>query len=152
DSGFSESDINAANRYLDAFFDVAKGSISWDRYQLALSAAKTQAWFAGFTKLSSTAAWESAEQAHSRWEDERRQVPAADFSQVRVPTLGIFFGLDESTTPESPEIFRAAMLAAHNPDFKVIELPGLDHGGMEVSKRTHSIQDVDKSSPELYSI
>jgi pimeloyl-ACP methyl ester carboxylesterase len=151
DAGFSDSDIAAANRYLAAFFDVAEGSVPWERYQEALAAAKGQAWFPRFAKVSNTSAWDSAEQAHARWSDERRNEPASDFSRVHIPTLAIYFGLDESTTPESASVFRSAMERAHNPDFKVVEFPGLDHGGWEVPRRTHRIQEIDKTNPALYS-
>src|SRR5262249_32466989 len=149
DAGFSNSDIEAANKYVTAFFDVAAGSISWESYQAALATAKKQAWFSKFTKLSSTPIWDSAAQAHSRWQDEQRSAPASDLSRVHVPSLGIFFGLDDSTTPESPSIFRAAMEKSQNPDFRVVEFPGLNHGGWEVQRRTHSIQDIDKTNPAL---
>ncbi len=93
-----------------------------------------------------TAEWESVEEARDFAREEAAFVPADDFRQVTVPTLGLFFEHDHSTTPETPAIFLAALRAGSNGDVTVRVFPGGDHGGwvvdgyrMDRSRITHRL-------------
>lgn len=137
--GVEDDQIARANAYFDAFFGVMLGSTAWDVYTEALETAQTEAWFP-VMRQRYTAEWDSTDEAAEFYEKEYSREPGDDYKDLAIPTLGIFFQFDHSTTPQSPEDFLAGVQASKSPEVRVVVLPGLNHGswGPYQSYRTPS--------------
>lgn len=123
--------VSRASAYFDAFFGLYDGKVEWDDYGRALEVARSEAWWP-VMKQRYVAEWESLDEARAFAEAEAGFVPADDFRRVQVPTLGLFFEHDHSTTPETPQIFLQALRSGGNGDVTVRVFPGGDHGGWVV--------------------
>jgi len=150
DAGLTAEQTKSANEYFDAFFGVPNGTTTWDAYQRALTVAKAQDWYPRLIRIAKPIEWNSKPEADSNGMVARRYRPADDYARVRVPTLGMFFGLDDSSTPESAEIFRSALFGGGNHNVTIHEYPNLNHGGFVVPRRTHSLRGIDHTDPALY--
>ncbi len=123
--------IARASAYFDIFFGVYDQQVEWDDYTTARDLASTEEWWP-IMKQRYFAEWESASEAREYSAAEAIYVPANDFRRVTVPTLGLFFEHDHSTTPETPYIFLEALLEGGNGDVTVRVFPGADHGAWVV--------------------
>lgn len=135
----------AAEVYFGALFGLFDGRVGWDDYDTARDRARSQEWWP-VMKQRYTAEVESLAEARDYARSEAGNVPADDFRRVRVPTLGLFFEHDHSTTPETPHLFLEALVAGGNGDVTVRVFPHGDHGAwvvdgyrMDRSRITHRL-------------
>jgi pimeloyl-ACP methyl ester carboxylesterase len=131
-SDVKQADLADAKIYFDHFFGVMHGEKSWDSYLTALEVAREQIWWP-IMKRRNFAEWESESEASDYAVGELKNVPANDFREVTVPSLGLFFEFDGSSSPESPGIFAAALSDSKASSFEVIQMPGLQHGSWVVN-------------------
>lgn len=130
--GFAEHDIAAAQRYLDAYYGVMAGALSWSEYEAALETARQTPWLEWLVGQGFDVVWSSPEEAAAYARRERDNIPEDDVARVAQPALGIYFEFDESSPPESAEIFLRALGRAGNPDVLLRKLPRTSHGGWVV--------------------
>lgn len=125
--GFSEAELDAARRYLDAYYGVMEGTTTWSRYASALAGARETSWMRWLEEEGFSVAWSSPEDAAAYARLERDNVPEDDVASVRQPALGIYFGFDESSPPESPQIFVRGLTRAGNADYLLRSIPDATH-------------------------
>jgi pimeloyl-ACP methyl ester carboxylesterase len=123
--------MDLAGAYFDSFFGVYHQQIEWSDYVVALARSREEEWWP-VMKQRYSAEWESETEAREYAAAETTNVPADDFEQVIVPTLGLFFEHDHSTTLDTPHIFLEALTAGGNGDVTVRVFPGGDHGAWVV--------------------
>jgi pimeloyl-ACP methyl ester carboxylesterase len=154
DAGFSKAQRNAALKYVDAYLGVLMGTVSWQSYQAALATARQEEWFPKLAEIiGAPGMWSKRGEAEAIAIELRRHPyrPAADYAKVHVPALGIFFGRDDQTSPESECVFKTAVLGGGNSNLELVEFPTLDHAGFVVPRLTHDTRFVEGTNPGLYS-
>lgn len=125
--GFPETDVEAAARYFDLYFGVPWGRVAWSDYEPALAAARQTAWMAWLESEGFSVAWDGPGDAEAFAGLERDNVPERDLHDVRQPALGIYFGFDESSPPQSATIFAHGLVAADNDDWLLRVVPNTTH-------------------------
>ncbi len=129
--GFSEDDVSSAKEFLNTHFGVMHNNVSWSKYQQAINADSSAKWF-NYLKNHFRYLWKSKEDALNYAAKEKNNIPANDFRKVTAPTLGIFFEYDESSPPESPEIFLRSRLKGKNHNIMIRVFPNTSHEGFVV--------------------
>lgn len=125
--GYPEADVEAARRYLDAFYGVAWGGVPWSDYEAKLAAARENDWMRWLEDKGYTVVWTSPEDAAAYAERKRDNVPENDLMAVAQPALGIYFEFDESSPPESAEIFVRGLTRGSNADYLLRLIPNTSH-------------------------
>jgi pimeloyl-ACP methyl ester carboxylesterase len=136
-SGVEQQGLLNANTYFDAFYGVMLGKVKWSHYLSARTTAREQSWWP-VMKRRYVAEWESEQEAHEYGEKEKLHDPSSDIQAVSVPSLGVFFEFDQSSSPASPGIFATALTNSKSPSFTVVQLPGLQHGSWVVESYADS--------------
>lgn len=150
--GYPDDVIAGAAAFLDQHHEVARTCAGWEAYAAAREHVADEEWYVFLTSrlnitydsLDDACAWGTASQAHP---------PSRDFSQVTVPTLGLFFEWDHSSPPETPMDFHRALEAGGNADYEIIVLPGLNHGGwITPGGYRWTSGEIEGRSPEVFQI
>ncbi len=149
--GFSEKEINNAKKFLNIHFGLMHNKNNWNEYQQAIKADSSTRWFK-YLKNQFRYLWQSKEDALNRAIKEKNNIPANDFRKVTAPTLGIFFEYDESSPPESPEIFLNSRLKSENRNVTLRVFPNTTHEGFMVhgySTKAGKVN-VKKIDPQIF--
>ena len=69
---------------------------------------------------------------------------------MTVPTLGLFFEFDHSSSPSTPLIFHSALSHAGNGNFAIYVFPGMNHGAWEVESLRFNTREITRRAPEVF--
>ncbi len=147
--GFSDEDVAEAERFLTLHHDVARGKVMWEEYIPERERVSSEAWYQFLTNRFSMT-YDDLKDA-TTWGSAVESAPAErTYEQVTVPTLGLFFEFDHSSTPETPLIFHRALHKAGNGDYAIHVFPNTHHGGFEVESYRFDSQKLKRRPPEIF--
>lgn len=147
--GFSDEDVAEAERFLTLHHDVARGKVRWEAYIPERERVSGEAWYQFLTtRFNMTYADENDA---TTWGSAVASAPAErTYEQVTVPTLGLFFEFDHSSTPDTPLLFHRALHRAGNGDYAIHVFPDTHHGGFEVESYRFDTQKLERRPPEIF--
>lgn len=149
--GFSESAVEEARAYFDAFFGLMRGEIPWPEYESHRKRIAATPWFRWLEERGLSVAWESPDEARRYVDKEKDNVPERDLTRVRQPALGIYFQFDESSPPDSPEIFVRGLRRAGNADLTLRVIPLTSHEGWVVEDyQREADEPPTRLAPEIF--
>lgn len=125
--GYDEADVAAAARYFDAFYGVAWGEVAWDDYAAAFAAVRGTDWMRWLEGEGFSVTWDTPADAAAFAAREVGNLPERDLHAVGQPALGIYFGRDESSPPDSPVIFARGLTDGGNDDWSLRVVPDATH-------------------------
>lgn len=147
--GFSDEEVAEADVFLTFHHDVARGEVEWEEYASERERVSEKAWY---TFLDSRFNMHYSDQEDATtWGSAVVSSPAErDYETVAVPTLGLFFEFDHSSTPETPLIFHRALSRAGNGHFAIYVFPQTNHGAWEVESYRFDTRKILRRSPEVF--
>lgn len=147
--GFSDAEVAEAERFLTVHHEVARGNVPWEAYHPERERVSGAAWYQ-FLTTRFDMTYADLEDA-TTWGSALESAPAErTYEQVTVPTLGLFFEFDHSSTPETPVVFHRALHRAGNGEYAIHVFPNAHHGGFEVESYRFDTQQLQRRSPELF--
>lgn len=148
--GFSDADVADAERFLTMHHDVARGLVAWEAYRPERERVSGEAWYQFLTR-SFNMTYDDVQDATTWGSALVSAPPARTYEQVTaVPTLGLFFAFDHSSTPETPWIFHRALHEAGNGDYMIRVFPKTHHGGFEVESYRFDTRQLSRRPPEIF--
>ncbi|MBD3298944.1 MAG: prolyl oligopeptidase family serine peptidase [candidate division Zixibacteria bacterium] len=127
--GFSDADVADGRHLVNLHFGVAEGRVSWNKYQAEIERVRDTDWYQYLSnRYSIPYTREDGVREIGRYQAE--WPPERVYGRIAaVPTLGVFFEFDHSSSPSSPGHFHQSLHSAGNGNYAIAIIPDTHHGG-----------------------